>query len=860
MTEENQKNDLGDMSRNWHERLRALRLSMAKNYGGYSLQEPSKSEDSLKSFSDDELFAGSVRQQPSEEQIFNEVSNFSNSIKDTHIPAVHHQTLDVGKLLKARTGHKRFSPIQIILAVAIILVAAVLFYELRVPVSISTQDYSQVSYAPSQNQPQPAVADTAPIVQQQPIESKQPSLDSTQQPLSLKTAQTFYLNENYAQALDVYRKLCENLPVNTKEEMMKDFLQLQIALCMERVADYNQAALGFRKVLNSNSPAVKVIAYYHCGLLEMQKKQFLNARTKAYQAIALIDAIDFDKDWAISLKRNCFFLAAQALTREVLSLCDADKEQPENLWPAYDAADDIFVNLDESRLRTFLNSGSQGLTAAALSPQINKFDNHNGLDVYDIACSGASIEELLARFTANSNVDLNWNLDSDETAVRKQLVYLHLFSSPARQFATVAAGCTGLLAQMDDNGLLNVYNPAIYTRVSEHISILSDQAVSLWQEFILKFPEDSRHASAHFALGLLHAPRERFTESISEYKLVANRFSRSPLAPYALLNSSKLKNSLRDYVGAYEDSRQLIEQFPDSQIAVNAHLYYADTAGKANLLEESVRLYSKVYNLGLSPETQIAAALGAGKSSYALGDYQAAEKWLLQYTTLAASKPGSELYSAYLYLGKTYLALNNPDSASTAFQYALLGVPLYLPKEQYLGIVPTLIDVYTQQGSFVQALELLEAVNCPALSLKESVEILLLKSKTLCDMGLVDKAFMVIGDRADYISDPQLKARIYFQLCQCHIEKGDLNAAHKMLSEILVLATPGPFMNEAALKLADVCLKLGQNSQTVSVCRQLLDLQPSEPVKQKALEYLASAYNQNQNYDKAALALVGQWK
>jgi hypothetical protein len=67
-------------------------------------------------------------------------------------------------------------------------------------------------------------------------------------------------------------------------------------------------------------------------------------------------------------------------------------------------------------------------------------------------------------------------------------------------------------------------------------------------------------------------------------------------------------------------------------------------------------------------------------------------------------------------------------------------------------------------------------------------------------------------------------------------------------------------MYEATFRLADVCLKLERSSQTVSICRQLLDLEPPEQIKQKTLELLALAYNQKKNYDKAALALLGQWK
>jgi predicted Zn-dependent protease len=87
-----------------------------------------------------------------------------------------------------------------------------------------------------------------------------------------------------------------------------------------------------------------------------------------------------------------------------------------------------------------------------------------------------------------------------------------------------------------------------------------------------------------------------------------------------------------------------------------------------------------------------------------------------------------------------------------------------------------------------------------------------------------------------------------------------LEFARKKLAEILVMVEPGLLAHEIALKLAEVCLKLNQNSQAISICLQLLDSDPSAPVSQKALEILATAYNRQKNYDRAALALLGQWQ
>jgi predicted negative regulator of RcsB-dependent stress response len=125
-------------------------------------------------------------------------------------------------------------------------------------------------------------------------------------------------------------------------------------------------------------------------------------------------------------------------------------------------------------------------------------------------------------------------------------------------------------------------------------------------------------------------------------------------------------------------------------------------------------------------------------------------------------------------------------------------------------------------------------------------------------MGLPDKAIAVLGNNAEYLPDSKLKTKMSFELANCYIAKGDLDFAHKKLTTMLISAAPGPLSHEISLRLAEICLDLGQSSQTITVCKRLLDSEVSIQIQQKASKLLAVAYNQQKNFDNAALALVGQ--
>ena len=423
----------------------------------------------------------------------------------------------------------------------------------------------------------------------------------------------------------------------------------------------------------------------------------------------------------------------------------------------------------------------------------------------------------------------------------------------------IAAGCTGLLAQMEetpDKQQVTISNPADYSSLDKHVSFLGQHAISLWRKFILTFNSEKRLGNAHFAMGLLQSQIGMEAGALAEYKLVANRFSQMSLSPFALLHSSRIKADLRDYQGSQEDLKQLIEQYPDTEIYGQGYLRLADVTKLAGLNAEAAQLYSRVYHFGLSYDSKTASAFGAAGCFYKIEAFQEAAKWLTRYIDLAKDDHNNFLYSAYFLLGKTNLELGKYEQASYAFQYALTEQN---SREQYVEAVKALVQGHIEQENFVKALDALENTRSVALSEEQSVDVLLLKSKIYRMLGLADTAIDTLRNRAEYVTDPRLNIKITYEIAKCYADNDKLELARDSFSEILRTVEPGPLAENTALELADICLKLDQSSQSASVCLQLLDSNVSSQTKQKTLNILAEAYNQQKDYDKAALALSGQW-
>lgn len=687
------------------------------------------------------------------------------------------------------------------------------------------------------------------------------------EPVSLRIAEELYSKKDYDRAYVAYSRLRRNL-LAPDDELLRDFLQMRMAFCMEKSGDFDDARHLLRMVSQSRSPVLRATANYHMCLLEIQAGQYLKARTRAYKAIALAGALTFDWDWALGLERDCHFVVAEAMTREILSLSDQDKELPEELW-RHRLGPDPLTGLAEAELRAVLSNGREQLSQGVLGPQIRRLERQGNYVRFSIVCHGPSVAELMSKLAANAGLDVHWTSSSAATEgaargqtglIRKRPVSMYMPAATTRQAALTVAGCAGLLAEFDDDGNIYLSNPAEYPSLSQHIRSLTAPAISLWQHLLLTYYDDVRLPNAHFALGLLQEQRGLVTEAIAEYKLVTNLFGNTPPAPYALMRSSKLKARMRDYSGARLDLKQLIEQHPDSEITGQAYLQLAETTTKAELYEEAAYLYRKVYNLGLSTLSQTIAALGAGKSFYRMEDYESAAKWLRRYIDLAeasgpAGQAGKELYAAYFLLGESNLALGKLEQACKAYQATLSG---RISREQYVETVAALVEAQSRRENYVEALKTLENMYPWPFSRAESARILLLRSRVLRAMGLIDEAVTVLGDRAQYLTDADLKAGISFELTKCYRAEGKLELARTKLAELLSAAEPGPLADEIALELADVSMVSGRNSQTISICSQLLHSQISAQTRQRATELLATAHSREKNYDKAALVLLGR--
>lgn len=829
MPEDEKNKELKQLSQLWSDRIKAIRHTVKTDAQGACTSTP------LPVSSDADLFVGEVHAALSDTasidpfQAGERTPEFS--VNGASSPKQQRVLSLLTKLLVAGG----------ILLLLVLVSYGLLNNPLRSQVAASSSTAPATFTQSGQNQPQEPVSRVNTNI-----------LLDDNHPVSLKIAQAYDQQGQHDYAIAVYEKMLEN---NTENQELHDFLTLSIVLCQDHLGSSEQMELAMKSVLKSRSPLVRVLANYHLCLQEMRHQQYLSARQRAYQAIALLDVVTPELTEIKQLRRNLHFIAAEAISHQVLMLSNQDECLPSYLWPDFETESSLLKDVDDQTLKTIIESGTSKLMQASVGPILEQ-GQQSTIRSWRIICNGASVNELLSRFSAKANCDVRWAQGTGKTSFFSRPVHLYLADATDEEFAVITAGSVGLTAEIDDNDTIVINDPGIDSYMSEQLSSLRKEAISSWQRFLLEYDQDPLLGNVHFVLGLLKSGHLDKTEATAEFKMVAQRFYASPLAPDALVNSADLKRQLYDYSGAYNDLKDVVEQYPDCQAIDRAYLSLGEVAVWLNKPEEAARVYSKVYHLNDAVDVRTEAALAAGRIYYQQQDYENAETWLSRYVRLETDNTRREYAQACLILGESWIELNKDELACDALQKSLHGK---LSQEEYVRAVTHLLENYVRQGQYVHAFDIMNNIASRQYPQDAAVSLLILRSRALRQMGLIDNAVSILSDREEYLINNELKAQIAYEISECYMEQERFQLAYKKLMQTLQWAESGPLVQKSLLLTAKAAVKLKLDDEALKVCTELLNLSPDESIEKEALRLVASIYDRQNNYDRAALVLMRQW-
>lgn len=668
-------------------------------------------------------------------------------------------------------------------------------------------------------------------------------------PLSWGLAHTLFTEKQYGKAHYVYKKLTENLRVDDpQQDVLKDILNLQMALCLYLDGRSEDLASLLTVVLDSRSPSVRALANYYLAFIDFRGKRYLSARSRAYKTLATLEIV---KDiFPESIESDCYFLMANALTCEVNRLNNTDAVLPGKFWS--DTLRPYFLpEMNARQLSTFLNMGVANLDTAVLEPVVQ---NRKGIDIgakYSAIANKSAVDEIIAKFAGLSEIEINW---SDNSLPLKNLpVTMVMTKTSGQEIPEIALGSLGLIARFDSS-TIHVHNVKMENSLEKQKEILTAEAISVWQRFLLRYRGDYRSSNAHFGLAMMRTYFEMYDVALGEYKIILSRYARSSIAPFALLNSSKIKTNLGDYISAQKYLKQLVLEYPDARIADEAYLYLAKANLSIQLYPEAFNLFKKVYHINLAGSAKSDAAYGAAVSKFYLKDYKSSEEWFDRCFKSLTDPPSIDVYKAYYFLAKTRFNLGKYSQAVAAYKYALAGD---LTKEEFSKIVIEITETLVEKGEITDAANLIENVPESSLQPRQQCEVVIARARIFKAMSLPGHGISILKQKIEYTADYQLRSKLMLELGRCYLDAGEIEKAYDEIAAAITDMPVGDLLMVANNELAEICLKMGKVKDAVDICLGILNSPNTKVIRGQTCKILGRAYKKQNKYDKAARAFAG---
>jgi tetratricopeptide (TPR) repeat protein len=674
--------------------------------------------------------------------------------------------------------------------------------------------------------------------------------EALEQAISLTAARQLYMQQDYPKACYMFKKLQERLLGDgLEEECLREWLSLQMARCFQKTNDFAMMDELFMEVLSSKSIVLRAMANYHIALVHAKNQQYYEAYSRIYRALALLKA--FQKQMPASMEADCYFIAAESLTRHILRMNNDESGLPGSSWMDDMEPYELPVH-NQEKLAELLVTGIDKMNNVALTPKVEFYADRKVGSQWSIICLNAPIEQIFWQFASESEVSVNWG--SKSTGFDKINITAFLPFVDRHYLAEVLAGSAGLIWQYDgQNG--TIYNPAGDSDFDNIRGTLVQEAVSMWQRYIIRYRNNHRTSNAHFCLGRLYEMTDQKTMALGAYKLVSTQFDQDMLAAYALFNTAMFKVDMRDYKGAKGDLKELLIRYPDCMIVDQALMYLAEVLMQSGFYTEAAQTYDRVLHLELNTQAHQKALYGSGRCAYEMGDFETAAERFAQMLEVMTDKSDDRFGSVCFMLGQAYINLEQYVQASGALRMALGKM---LDRQEYIPTVIELARVECKRERYLEALSVLNNISTDHLNQEDSCRVLIAKVNVYRAIGLEDAAISLLRRQIEYIAEASLRAQLTLELAQCYMLNGDLQIAEKELNDAMYDLSVGHDSQRGGHLLAEIAFRQKEYDKAGILCRETLETNvDDENLRLQIYQLLGQTYARQQDYDNAALAFAG---
>ncbi|MGQ3685448.1 MAG: tetratricopeptide repeat protein [Candidatus Loosdrechtia sp.] len=419
-----------------------------------------------------------------------------------------------------------------------------------------------------------------------------------------------------------------------------------------------------------------------------------------------------------------------------------------------------------------------------------------GAVLYSVKADLVTVGDALQTLTSVSGKDSIIDADIDKE-VLSSVISLHLENLPLIDILDIILGKKGLEAIIMNENLLYVTSPAKLNVPSLHI-YYQEKAMLAYQRAMVKYPDYKEIARAYYEVGNFYLTSGYPSIALEKYKIITESYPDHPLAKESLLLEGKCYEMLDDRENAKLSYLNYVQRYPRSSDVDEIYLIIGDLWEKLGNYEKAIDIYRYIIEEFPDRDLSIMAHMRLGFAYMDLQDFATA---LQTFQTIKMKSqregecqndgevqmPGRFILSDALryelnyQIGNCYFLLGKYDDAIN-----MLGkIVLYYKNSNVTDkAYYRLADCFFEMGDFLTAFQLYKN----ALSEYPGSSLIphgfLYSGKSLRQIKMFDTAVEILNQGIRNHSEGAYAEGMKFEIGLCYFDDGNYKMALYMFEEI----------------------------------------------------------------------------
>ncbi|HDP34943.1 MAG TPA: tetratricopeptide repeat protein [Candidatus Hydrogenedentes bacterium] len=365
---------------------------------------------------------------------------------------------------------------------------------------------------------------------------------------------------------------------------------------------------------------------------------------------------------------------------------------------------------------------------------------------------------------------------------------------------------------------------------------LRNEAARTFEEFARRYPGNPLTEEAMLRSGDARFTAEDFAEALKNYERILEAPGDARIEEETLYRLAVTNHNLKQYDESVAAFQRLLDKFPGGQHAAEAYFRIGEhqlRLGKDPL--QAIEAYQAALEAEPDGMFAVRAKQGLAAARFEQKDYKQAAEQILELLREHPETPLSE--DAYLWCGQWLREQERWDAAAIVYDAVLASSPEH---EERGALLFMLAECREKEGSADKAIEAYAKALEMAPEPQRAAEIQYRMGRLYEARDEADKA-LALYEAAANLDGGEASARARFQLGAVQETLGNHESAARNYMRLAILYVHETLSPEALWRAGNCYQRLGNDSQAISVFKELIEDYPDSSFARQAREVIETA-------------------